>query len=159
MVQVPGVQPMCTIDDALEAESIILNDPIIANLVKERYGITDVKSQLVADPWYYGARNEEQEEAGGRIMTAFMYIRNGPLDNHYAHPLDLYVHLDMTAKKVLHDRCFMHKQVSLFRPLSSDMSFQVRRSMEPGNFLMTDMPRVPCTVSFGLAQSALPFAS
>ena len=103
---------MCTIDDALEAESIILNDPIIAKLVKERYGITDVKSQLVADPWYYGARNEEQEEAGGRIMTAFMYIRNGPMDNHYAHPLDLYVHLDMTAKKVLHDRCFMHKQVS-----------------------------------------------
>lgn len=111
MVQVPGVQPMCTIDDALEAEAIILNDPVIAQLVKERYNITDVKNQLVADPWYYGARTEDQEEEGGRIMTAFMYMKNGPLDNHYAHPLDLYVHLDMTAKKVLHDRCFMHKKV------------------------------------------------
>ena len=55
-LQVPGVQPMCTIDDALEAEAIILNDPVVAKLVKQRYGITDVKTQLVADPWYYGAR-------------------------------------------------------------------------------------------------------
>jgi len=47
---------MCTIDDALDCEAIILNDPIVAKLVLERYGITDVKNQLVADPWYYGAR-------------------------------------------------------------------------------------------------------
>ena len=43
---------MCTIDDALEAEEIILQDPIIARLVKERYGVTNVQEQLVADPWY-----------------------------------------------------------------------------------------------------------
>ena len=104
---------MCTIDDVVEAEEIIQNDAVIANLVKERYGITDIKTQLVADPWYYGARTEDQEESGGRIMTAFMYIRNGELDNHYAHPLDLYLHLDMTAKKVLYDRCFMHKEVRI----------------------------------------------
>ncbi len=47
-------------------------------------------------------------------MTAFMYIRNGKLDNHYAHPLDLYIHIDMTAKKVLHDRCTMHSQVQQY---------------------------------------------
>lgn len=47
---------MCTIDDALEAEAIILRDPIIARLVKQRYGVTNVREQLVADPWYYGAR-------------------------------------------------------------------------------------------------------
>ena len=56
VLQTPGVQPMCSIDDAVEAESIILNDPVIIKLVKERYGVTDVKTQLVADPWYYGAR-------------------------------------------------------------------------------------------------------
>ena len=47
---------MCSIDDAVEAESIILNDPVIIKMVKERYGVTDVQTQLVADPWYYGAR-------------------------------------------------------------------------------------------------------
>ena len=47
-------------------------------------------------------------------MTAFLYLRNGEGDNHYAHPLDLFVHLDMTAKKVLHDRSFMHKEVQSY---------------------------------------------
>lgn len=47
---------MCTIDDALDAEAVVHGDPIIAKLVKERYGVTDPKKQLVADPWYYGAR-------------------------------------------------------------------------------------------------------
>ena len=47
---------MCTIDDAVEAEQIVLIDPVIADLVRERYGVTDVQKQLVADPWYYGAR-------------------------------------------------------------------------------------------------------
>lgn len=46
-------------------------------------------------------------------MTAFMYLRNGDFDNHYAHPLDLFLHLDMSAKKVLHERSFMHKTVQL----------------------------------------------
>lgn len=49
-------------------------------------------------------------------MTAFLYLRNGRNDNHYAHPLDLFVHLDMSAKKVLHDRTFMHKKVSSTSP-------------------------------------------
>lgn len=46
------------------------------------------------------------------MMTAFLYLRNGDLDNHYAHPLDLFVHLDMTEKRVLHERTSMHKEVS-----------------------------------------------
>ena len=51
-------------------------------------------------------------------MTAFMYLRNGENDNHYAHPLDLFVHLDLSAKKVLHERTYMHKEVNLIRPRS-----------------------------------------
>lgn len=66
--EVPGVQPMCTIDDAVEAESIILNDPIVAKLVKERYGVTDVKKQLVADPWYYGARTGRSLASNARAV-------------------------------------------------------------------------------------------
>ena len=61
---------------------------------------------------------EDQEENGGRLMTAFMYLRNGENDNHYAHPLDLSVHLDLSAQKVLHERTYMHKEVNLIRPKS-----------------------------------------
>ena len=37
----------------------------------------------------------------GRIMQCFMYERKGPNDNHYAHPLDLVVFLDMTTRRIL----------------------------------------------------------
>lgn len=37
----------------------------------------------------------------GRIMQCFVYSRSFVGDNHYAHPLDLLVYLDMTTKKVL----------------------------------------------------------
>lgn len=60
---------MCTIDDAVEAESIVLNDPIIAKLVKERYGVTNVKEQLIADPWYYGARTGDAQMSCHSLQT------------------------------------------------------------------------------------------
>ena len=62
-MQIDGVQPMCTIDDALDAEAIVHADPLVAKIVKERYGVTDVKTQLVADPWYYGARQGPSQES------------------------------------------------------------------------------------------------
>ena len=65
-LQIKHVQPMCSIDDALEAEELVLNDPIIAQLVRERYGVTDVKKQLVADPWYCGSRTR-----GGKISLEY----------------------------------------------------------------------------------------
>ena len=33
-------------------------------------------------------------------MQCFMYVRSCPEDNHYAHPLDLVVVLDMNTKQV-----------------------------------------------------------
>ena len=46
-------------------------------------------------------------------MTCFLYLRSCEGDNHYAHPLDLFVHLDMTKRIVLHDRSFMHSKASV----------------------------------------------
>ena len=34
-------------------------------------------------------------------MQCFMYVRSCPEDNHYAHPLDLVVVLDMNTKQVI----------------------------------------------------------
>ena len=63
---------------------------------------------------------DKESETGGRLMTCFLYLRNCEGDNHYAHPLDLFIHIDMTAKKVLHDRSFMHKEVGLLPEILAD---------------------------------------
>ena len=49
-----------------------------------------------------GAAAEESKYTTGRIMQCFMYARAGSAhDNHYAHPLDLLVVLDMNTRAVL----------------------------------------------------------
>ena len=48
------------------------------------------------------AAAEESKYTTGRIMQCFMYARAGSAhDNHYAHPLDLLVVLDMNTRAVL----------------------------------------------------------
>ena len=42
----------------------------------------------------------------GRFMQCFLYLRSQPQDNHYAHPLDLVVNLELHSRTVLD--CFMH---------------------------------------------------
>ena len=45
---------------------------------------------------------EESNFQEGRIIQCFMYLRIGSAqDNHYAHPLDLLVYLDMNSGRVL----------------------------------------------------------
>eukprot|EP00884_Botryococcus_braunii_P004086 jgi/Botrbrau1/13679/Bobra.0378s0010.1 len=101
-VQLEGIQPMVTVDDCLDAEDICKADEKFRRVIKERYGIVDL--DLVAcDPWYYGDRYMYAEDPmpDGRIMQCFVYSRSRLGDNHYAHPLDLLVYLDMSSKKVL----------------------------------------------------------
>lgn len=49
---------MVTIEDCVEAEEIVKADPGIRQLLKERYGLTDM-SMVAADPWFYGDRFRE----------------------------------------------------------------------------------------------------
>ena len=45
---------------------------------------------------------EDSKYQEGRIIQCFMYLRVGSAqDNHYAHPLDLLVYLDMNSGRVL----------------------------------------------------------
>ena len=45
---------------------------------------------------------EDSKFQEGRIIQCFMYLRVGSAqDNHYAHPLDLLVYLDMNSGRVL----------------------------------------------------------
>lgn len=98
-----GVQPMVTVDDTIEAEAIFKADVNVQRLVRELYGIHDVE-EIACDPWYYGARFLEpgQPALDGRLIQCFLYTRTPGMaqDNHYAHPLDMVVNLDMNSRKV-----------------------------------------------------------
>ena len=54
-MQTDGIQPMVTLDDCLEAEDICKADRGFAQLMRDRYDITDLAT-LACDPWYYGGR-------------------------------------------------------------------------------------------------------
>ena len=54
-MQTDGVQPMVTLDDCLEAEDICKADRGFAQLMRDRYDITDLAT-LSCEPWYYGGR-------------------------------------------------------------------------------------------------------
>ena len=41
-------------------------------------------------------------------MQCFLYMRSQPQDNHYAHPLDLVVNLELHSRTIMD--CFMHDQ-------------------------------------------------
>ena len=46
--------------------------------------------------------DEDSKYQEGRIIQCFMYMRIGSVhDNHYAHPLDMLVYLDMNSGKIL----------------------------------------------------------
>jgi hypothetical protein len=62
--------------------------------------IMPVLENLTGRLWMCAA--EESKYPAGRIIQCFMYLRAGSVhDNHYAHPLDLVVFLDMNTGRVL----------------------------------------------------------
>ena len=61
--------------------------------------IADLCAALTAAP---AGAAEDSKFQEGRIIQCFMYLRVGSAqDNHYAHPLDLLVYLDMNSGRVL----------------------------------------------------------
>ena len=79
VVQVPGVQPMVSMDDTLECEDIVKADSSVRRMLGERYGITDMAT-IAADPWYYGDRTGAQhgpfrDGCCGRIEKVLIWLR------------------------------------------------------------------------------------
>ena len=65
-----GVEPVATPDDCFEAEAIAKADPRVVELLRERYGVSDL--ELVAcDPWSVHAAPAE-----GRLIQLFTYLRS-----------------------------------------------------------------------------------
>jgi primary-amine oxidase len=98
--RIDGVQPTTTPDDNHLAERVILADPGVRQLLKERYGVEDL-SLVVFDPWTLHGTPDHLK--GRRLMQGFLYMRHGhEADNEYAHPLDLVPLVDLNEEKVVH---------------------------------------------------------
>ena len=98
--RVDGVQPTTTPDDNHLAERVILADPGVRALLRDRYAIDDL-SLVVFDPWTMHGTPDHLK--GRRLMQGFLYVRSGdPRDNEYAHPLDLVPLVDLNEERVVH---------------------------------------------------------
>lgn len=96
-----GVHPLTTPDDNSYAEAVVKADPKIAQLLKERYGITDVAGQLICDTW--ACHNAPDHLNHRRLMQGFLYLKlAGRYDNEYAHPIDMVPIVDLNLGKVVH---------------------------------------------------------
>lgn len=94
--QVTQGQPVATPDDCNDAEAIAKADPEVQRLLLERYGLSDL-TLLAGDPW-----SVHCPPTSGRLIQLFMYKRSSLDDNHYAHPLDMVVVVDLNLGKVVH---------------------------------------------------------
>ena len=81
----PGAKPRIAPEEFLLAENLVKQDPrFIAGLAKR--GITDL-SLVCADPWSCGVFGHP-DEVGRRLIQPIVWVRNRPMDNHYAHPVE-----------------------------------------------------------------------
>ncbi|KAI0562514.1 amine oxidase [Gracilaria domingensis] len=101
-----GAQPVLTPDDCDLAEAIVKRDPRVRELVSKRYGMYDIDS-LVCDPWSvhiageYEPLNFREDGQSARLVQTFLYRRDHPVDNHYAHPIDILPVVDLNLRTVV----------------------------------------------------------
>lgn len=119
----PDMQPTTTPDDCVLAEQIIMADPSIRQLLRERYGITD-PDLIVFDPWSLHGTPEGFK--GRRLMQGFLYVRACKADNEYAHPLDLCPLVDLNLGKVVH--VDMYDQPARMPPMMVNYHRELQKS-------------------------------
>lgn len=82
-------------------------------ILKERYGISDIENSVAGDPWSVHLANADDEALAAadpvtgkprRLVQTFLYYRpSGTLqDNQYAHPIDIVPVVDLNSKTIVH---------------------------------------------------------
>ena len=94
--QPEGVQPAITMQELVDSENVVRNDPEVIRLCAE-VGIS--KEQILADCWSIGY--EHRFGKGLRLQQAFVYARLGENEHLYCHSLDFNCVVDTNAGKVL----------------------------------------------------------
>lgn len=81
--RIPDVQSAIALEEFDECEAACKRHPAFREALAKR-GITDVDAVIV-DPWSAGAYEDNQ---GRRLSRALTWVRLGPTDNPYAHPVE-----------------------------------------------------------------------
>jgi len=98
--RVPGVQPPITPDEFLECEQALKKDPGFQAALRKR-GVTDF-DLIMVDPWSTGHYGSPEDNSGMRLTRALTWVRSGPGDNGYAHPVGaLTAIFDLNQMRVL----------------------------------------------------------
>lgn len=96
---VEAARPMIMAEEFLQIEATVKADPEFQAACAKR-GIDDV-SLVCVDPWSAGNFDVEGEE-GRHVAHTFCWVKSGPHDNLYAHPIEgLNPVVDVKAMKVL----------------------------------------------------------
>ena len=106
-----GVQPLLTPEDCTLAEEIVQSSKEIAQLLSDRYGITDI-SRVACDPWSINIASDAEvaltnyraDGVPARLVQTFLYYRaygEGMEDNHYAHPIDIVPVVDLNSGHIV----------------------------------------------------------
>ncbi|MCF8565111.1 primary-amine oxidase [Alicyclobacillus tolerans] len=82
---IPGVQPSIMLDEFEECERVVKANPEFQAALRKR-GITDFDLVMV-DPWSSGNFGSEEERTT-RLSRTLSWVRTGPKDNGYAHPIE-----------------------------------------------------------------------
>jgi primary-amine oxidase len=96
-----GIQPSIMLDEFGECEEAAKRSPAFREALKAR-GIEDL-SLVMVDSWsagHYG--NEPAEDRGKRLARALTWVRSGPMDEGYAHPIEgLVTVVDLNRREVV----------------------------------------------------------
>jgi primary-amine oxidase len=84
--RVPGVQPSVMLEEFLAAEDIVRKDPRWQEAMRKR-GIEDFDLCMI-DPWSTPNVEPGVGPADGRFVSPLTWVRGGPDDNGYAHPVE-----------------------------------------------------------------------
>jgi primary-amine oxidase len=84
--RVLGVQPSVMFEEFMAAEDIVRRDPRWQEAMRKR-GITDFDLCMI-DPWSTPNVEPGVGPDDGRFVSPLTWVRDGPEDNGYAHPVD-----------------------------------------------------------------------
>ena len=103
----PGVQPTMTIDEQVECEQAVLQNPEFQALLKEYYGLEDTRLVMV-DIWSAGNYGSEEDRTQ-RLARPLCFVRTDPTDNGYARPIEgLRPVVDLNTMRVLRVEQYGH---------------------------------------------------
>ena len=104
---------MVAVEEVLLIEKTVKADPRFQEALRRR-GLADELDNMCIDPWTVGDFGHAIEQ-NRRVLNCFVWMRNFPLDNYYAHPVEgLHALIDLSTLEVLGVEDHSEAQATIF---------------------------------------------